>query len=90
MTETQQEKLQVCENNWIRRIAGIQRIDKRRMEELREEVDVRESLTRKSKTETEMRGLREERFCGSGRDVVNKSEGYGDWRRSVETSKKRG
>ena len=47
VTETQQEKLQVCENNWVRRIAGVKRIDKRRMEELREEVGVKESLTRK-------------------------------------------
>ena len=47
VTEKQQEKLQVCENNWVRRIAGVKRIDKRRMEELREEVGVKESLTRK-------------------------------------------
>ena len=47
MTEKQQEKLQVCENNRGRRIAGVKRIDKRRMEELREEVGVRESLTSK-------------------------------------------
>ena len=39
------EKLHVCKNNWVRRIAGAKRIDKRRMEELREEVGVRESLT---------------------------------------------
>ena len=31
----------------MRRIAGVKRIDKRRMEELREEVGERESLTRK-------------------------------------------
>ena len=47
MTEKQQEKVQVCDNNWLRRIAGVTIIDKRRMEELREEVGVRESLTRK-------------------------------------------
>ena len=47
IVDKQQEELQVCENNWIRRIAGVKRIDKRRMEELREEVGVRESLTRK-------------------------------------------
>ena len=47
MTEKQQDKLQVCDNNWLRRIAGVTRIDKRRMEELREEVGVRENLTRK-------------------------------------------
>ena len=38
MIEKQQERLQVCEINWVRRIAGVKRIDKRRMEELREEV----------------------------------------------------
>ena len=31
----------------MRRIAGVKRIDKGRMEELREEVGVKESLTRK-------------------------------------------
>ena len=43
MTEKQQQRLQVCENNWVRRIAGVKRINKRRMEELREEVGVKES-----------------------------------------------
>ena len=47
MTEKQQEKLQVCKNNWVRRIAGVKRVDNRRMEELREEVGGREILTRK-------------------------------------------
>ena len=42
MTE-KREKLQVYKNNWARRIAGVKRIDKRRMEELREEAGVRES-----------------------------------------------
>ena len=56
MTEKQQEKLQVCDNNWLRRIAGVTRIDKRRMEELREEVGVRESLTRKLVGERSSRG----------------------------------
>ena len=40
------EKMQVCENNWVRRIAGVKRIDKRRMEELREEVGAKEGLTK--------------------------------------------
>ena len=35
----------VCENNWVRRIVGVKRIDKQRMKEPREEVG--ESLTRK-------------------------------------------
>ena len=47
MTEKQQERLQVCENNCVRRIAGVKRINKRRMEELREEVGVKECFTRK-------------------------------------------
>ena len=41
------EKLQVCENNWIRRIMGVKRVDKRRMDELRMEVGVIESFKRK-------------------------------------------
>ena len=46
MTEKQQEKQPVCQNNWFRRIAGDKRIDKARMEEMSEEV-VKESLRRK-------------------------------------------
>ena len=55
-TEQQQEKLQVCENNWVRRIAGVTRIDNRRVEELREEVGGREILTRKLVGERSSRG----------------------------------
>ena len=47
MTQKQQGKLQVCENNRLRRIAGVKRICMRRKEELREEVGVKESLPRK-------------------------------------------
>ena len=43
MTEKQQEKLQVCENNCVTRTAGVKRIDKRRMNKPREEVGERES-----------------------------------------------
>ena len=41
------EKLEVCENNPVRRIARVKRIDKRRMEELSGVAGVRESLTKK-------------------------------------------
>ena len=41
LTEKQHGKMQVCENNWIRRIVGVTRADKRRMDDLREEVGVR-------------------------------------------------
>ena len=44
LTEKQQEKVQVCEKNWKRRIVGVKKVDQRRMDELRVEVRVRESL----------------------------------------------
>ena len=45
LTELQQQRLQVCENNWVRKIARVTRVDKRRMVELREETGVQRSLT---------------------------------------------
>ena len=45
LTELQQHRLQVCENNWVRKIARVTRADRRRMVELREETDVQRSLT---------------------------------------------
>ena len=45
MTELQQQRLQVCENNWVQKIARVARADKRRMVELREETGVQRSLT---------------------------------------------
>ena len=38
LSELHQHKLQVCENNWIRRIAGVRRVERRRMKDLREEI----------------------------------------------------
>ena len=38
LSELHQHKLQVCENNWIRKIAGAGRVERRRMKDLREEV----------------------------------------------------
>ena len=38
LPELHQHKLQVCVNNWIRRIAGVKRVERRRMKNLREEV----------------------------------------------------
>ena len=47
-TETQQEKVQVCENKWIRRrIVGVKRAEKRRMDQLRMEVRVKGRLKKK-------------------------------------------
>ena len=35
LTELQQQRLQVCENNWVRKIARVTRADRRRMVELK-------------------------------------------------------
>ena len=45
LTEEQQQKLQVCENNWVRRITKTKRVDRRRMNDLRKEVGMQCSLT---------------------------------------------
>ena len=37
LSELHQHKLQVCENSWIRRIAGVRRVERQRMKDLREE-----------------------------------------------------
>ena len=47
LTEKQQEKVQVCENNWIRRIVEVTRADKRRIDVLRVVVGVKESFKKK-------------------------------------------
>ena len=45
LTELQQQRLEVCEHNWIRKIARVTRADRRIMVELREETGVQRSLT---------------------------------------------
>ena len=45
LTELQQHRRQMCENNWVRKIARVTRADRRRMVELREETGVQWSLT---------------------------------------------
>ena len=44
VTEKHQHRRQVCENKWVRRIAGVKRVDRRRMDELREEVGIQKCL----------------------------------------------
>ena len=44
MTERQQ-RLQVCENSWVQKIARVARANRRRMVELKEETGVQRSLT---------------------------------------------
>ena len=44
VSEKHQHRLQVCENNWVRRMAGVKVMDRRRMDELREEVGIQKCL----------------------------------------------
>ena len=45
LTEIQQQRLQVCENNLVRKIARVKRADRRRMVDLRDEMGGQSSLT---------------------------------------------
>ena len=36
LSELQQHKLQLCANNWIRRIAGVKKVERRIMKDIRE------------------------------------------------------
>ena len=47
LSELHQHKLQVCENNWIRRIAGVRRVERRRMKDLREKVGTKACIVGK-------------------------------------------
>ena len=40
LTEQQKQKLHVCENNWVRRITRTKKVDKRRMNDIREQEDL--------------------------------------------------
>ena len=44
VSEKHQHRLQVREHNWVRRIAGVKRVDRWRMGELREEVGIQKCL----------------------------------------------
>ena len=47
LSELHQHKLQVCENNWIRNIAGVRRVERRGMKDLREEVGTKACMVGK-------------------------------------------
>ena len=47
LTEKHQEKVPICENNWIRRMVGVKREGRRRKDELRVEVGEKESFKKK-------------------------------------------
>ena len=46
-TKTQEEKVQVCENNLVRRIMAVKRVYKRRTDELRVVIVVNENVKTK-------------------------------------------
>ena len=41
LTERQEEKMQIAENNWVRRICKVTQEDRRKMKELREEIGMK-------------------------------------------------
>ena len=47
LSELHQHKLQVCENNWIGKIAGVMRVERRRKKDLREEVGTKACIVGK-------------------------------------------
>ena len=47
LSELHQHKLQVCENNWIRKIAEVRRVERRIMKDLREEVGTKACIVGK-------------------------------------------
>ena len=47
LTEQQQQKLQVCENNWVRRITRTKRVDRRRKNDLRKGWDGQATCVRR-------------------------------------------
>ena len=47
LSELHQRKLQVCDNNWIRRIAGVKRVGRMIMKDLREEVGTKACIVGK-------------------------------------------
>ena len=47
LSELHQHKLQVCENNWIRKIAGVRRVERRRMKDMREDVGTKVCIVSK-------------------------------------------
>ena len=47
LTERQEEKIQIAENNWVRRICKVTKEDRRKMKELREEIGMKKLLKMK-------------------------------------------
>ena len=47
LTERQEEKIQIAENNWVQSICKVTQEDRRKMKELREEIDMKKHLKMK-------------------------------------------
>ena len=47
LTEKQEEKIHIAENNWVRRICKVTQEDRRKMKELREEIGMKKHLKMK-------------------------------------------
>ena len=62
LTELQQQRLQVCENNWVRKIARVTRAERRTIVELREETGVQRSLTERLVRSKLWAGLADDRL----------------------------
>ena len=56
LTERQEEKLQVAENRWVRRICRVKREDSRKMEELRDEIRMKKPKEESSWKQNKMDG----------------------------------
>ena len=54
LTERQEEKIQIAENNWIRRICKVIQEDRRKMKELREEIGMKTPKDESSWKQNEM------------------------------------
>ena len=44
LSGAQQQRLHVCENNWMRRIAALKRVDRKRLDDIRE-IGMNNSIT---------------------------------------------
>ena len=53
LTERQEEKMQIAENNWVRRTCKVTQEDRRKMKELREEIGMKKHL-KSSRKQNEM------------------------------------
>ena len=68
LTERQEEKLRVAENNWVQRICKVKQEDQRKMRELRDETGIMKHLRMKVVGSRLRRAGHIERMSGEGVD----------------------